>query len=443
MKTTSFTNEQIIRSVEAAHEEVWKRFIYPKDQHEDYGILLDYAGLDGHVSLPTPEEFSEGKPNHLAWWAPTENGSFFNGLYLDALLYRAIQTGDPKHEAKARRVAYGLIRMAEVADTPGFVARGIAADGKSHHAVGSDDQTAPWFYGLWRYVNSKLCNQSERERIIALMVEAGDAIERLQWRMPCDKEGFIFRGSWQEGDFVHAARVMFMLKILSILTDDPKWKRLYMEVGNERPEGSDRSRFEWCANGIYDEPETRYEIESQIEAASSGEPAAPPRPRKFPYWISASSQSCLRELVVIEEDEALKEGYRSGLLANAKRALAYINDDRFIEYDNDNDVPFETNWRFMNELWTPQHNVQETLDLAMQQFAQWRLKSPRKQYEDLRMREPLFAAWFITLSEDQSLIHEAAPRIRQLLMQYEWSKLYYSLFFIAENVYYEGIRHGL
>ena len=60
--------------VEKAHAEIWRRFV---DRH---GVMLDFAALDGAVSIPTPEECRLGKPNALGWWSPIENGAFFNGL---------------------------------------------------------------------------------------------------------------------------------------------------------------------------------------------------------------------------------------------------------------------------------------------------------------------------------------------------------------------------
>lgn len=72
--------DQAAEAVERAHRELWKRFVLERD---DCGIVLDYAGLDGFVPLPTPEECADGKPNALAWWCPAENGAFFNGLYID------------------------------------------------------------------------------------------------------------------------------------------------------------------------------------------------------------------------------------------------------------------------------------------------------------------------------------------------------------------------
>ncbi|TNJ60682.1 hypothetical protein FE784_35665 [Paenibacillus hemerocallicola] len=405
--------DQAAEAVERAHRELWRRFVLERD---DYGIVLDYAGLDGFVTLPTPEECADGKPNALAWWCPAENGAFFNGLYIDGLLNRWRTTGDERDRGEVEKIALGLMRLAEIADRPGFVARGIADDGKSHHALGSDDQTAPWFYGLWKYWQSGLPGPDMRSRIVGLFAAAGDRIETLGWRIPCDREQYTFRGSWAEGHFIHAARVLFMLKLMGVLTDDPKWDRLYRKVGEEIPEGSDKSRFQWCGFGIRDNSE---------------------------YWTSASSQACLRELYELEDDPDLKRMYKEGLETNARRALAYIREEANSAYDNDNALGFESDWRFLNEWWEPQATVEDALRVAGIQSRQWHGRSPRKAYEAKYVREPLFAAWFVVLSGDGQLVLEAGEPIRRLLTQYEWEKLYYSLFFMAECVYYEGVRCGL
>lgn len=38
-----------------------------------------------------------------------------------------------------------------ISEVKGFVGRGMSTDGKSHYPMGSNDQTMPWFLGLWRY----------------------------------------------------------------------------------------------------------------------------------------------------------------------------------------------------------------------------------------------------------------------------------------------------
>lgn len=432
--TTESPNPDMVRSsIEKAHHELWSRFVL---QQEDYAIVLDYAGLDGSISLPTPEECAAGKPNALAWWCPAENGAFFNGLYIDGLINRWKQTRDERDRDRVHRIARGLIKLAEVGNTPGFIARGVASDGQGHHFIGSDDQSIPWYYGLWKYINSGLCASEDRERIIRLMSTGAEAIRRLGWRMPCDQAGYAFRGSWEEPSFRDAARVLFMLKILSVLTGDPKWSELYCQVGEEKAEGSDKTRFEWCGTGIQDDEDAVYECELLTkEVCERAEFPVVPK-RRYPYWISASSQSCQKELSLLEENEAIRLMYQQGLAANAKRALNYITTDKYTTYDNDNQVAFNTDWRLLNEHWKPQASVEDALQLAATQYQHWRRISPRKVYEDLFMREPLFAAWFIMLSGDQTLIEAAREPIGRLLTQYEWNKLHYSYFYITTCVYY-------
>lgn len=412
--TDNRERERAAVAVERAHREIWRRFVLERDE---YGIMLDYTGLDGSVSLPTPEECEAGKPNALAWWCPAENGAFFNGLYIDGLLNRWRATADEGDVRKIRKIAEGLLKLAEVADKPGFVSRGIAEDGRSHHALGSDDQTAPWFYGLWKYWSSGLADEAAKRRILGLLTVAAHRIERLGWRIPTDRDCYDFRGSWAEGHFIHASRVLFMLKLMERLTGDERWGRLYRTAGEEVPEGSDKSRFEWCSYGIRDSSE---------------------------YWTSASSQACLRELAELEEDSELRKLYRTGLAVNAERALAYIREAMAEPFDNANSLAFETDWRFLNQWWEPQATVEDALRIAGVQSRQWNLQSPRKHYEAIRVREPLFAAWFVVLGTSGGLLpDEAKTLLYQLLAQYEWEGLYYSFFFMAECVYYEGIRNGL
>ena len=84
------------QAAEQAHTEIWRRFIDP------YGIMIDFADLDGKVSLPTPEECQAGKPNALGWWSPIENGAMFNGLYLEAAVNRWQRTKSDEAARKAR-----------------------------------------------------------------------------------------------------------------------------------------------------------------------------------------------------------------------------------------------------------------------------------------------------------------------------------------------------
>src|SRR5688500_2524612 len=62
---------------EAAHQEIWKRFVDPR-----FDVLLHYAGLNGELILPTAEQCRNAQPNGMSWSTPIEDGPFFGGLYL-------------------------------------------------------------------------------------------------------------------------------------------------------------------------------------------------------------------------------------------------------------------------------------------------------------------------------------------------------------------------
>ena len=97
-------------AAELAHTEIWRRFI------DSYGIMIDFADMDGKVSLPTPEECKLGKPNALGWWAPIENGAMFNGLYVDAAILRWKRTRSAEDAKKARKLMEA--RMAALKKVP-------------------------------------------------------------------------------------------------------------------------------------------------------------------------------------------------------------------------------------------------------------------------------------------------------------------------------------
>lgn len=173
-------SEAARKSVERIHDELWRRFV---DEHD---VLLDFTDLDGSVSLPTAEECRTGKPNALGWWAPNENGAMFNGLYLDGMVNRALATREASDKAKAQRLVEGLLRLADCSEVKGFIGRGFATDGKTTWPLGSNDQTGPWFYGLWRYLQSGLADEALRQRIVSKFSEVADVLVKTDWRMPAE-----------------------------------------------------------------------------------------------------------------------------------------------------------------------------------------------------------------------------------------------------------------
>ncbi len=52
--------------------------------------------------------------------------------------------------------------------------------------MGSDDQTGPWFIGLWRFYDSGLATDEEKDRLRKHLVETTEAIVSLGWNMPAE-----------------------------------------------------------------------------------------------------------------------------------------------------------------------------------------------------------------------------------------------------------------
>jgi hypothetical protein len=123
--------EAVEAAVQRAHAELWRRFV------DEHNILLDYTALDGRILRPTPQDCREHKPSALSWGVPIEDGPMFNGLYLDAMCNRWKHTRDEADRARARRLVEGLLLLASLGKTPGFIARGVATDGKTTYPMGS------------------------------------------------------------------------------------------------------------------------------------------------------------------------------------------------------------------------------------------------------------------------------------------------------------------
>ncbi|WP_315815548.1 hypothetical protein [Paraflavitalea speifideaquila] len=237
---------QAKNSVEEAHRQIWLRFI------DQYSILIDYADFSGNYPRPTAEEYKTNKPNALAWWTPTENGSMFNGLYMDGMCRRWLSTRNDNDKEKAKTLAKGLLFLASIGDTPGFIGRSVATDGRTPPAMGSNDQSSPWFYGLWRYLETGIPDQKERRKIISKMVEVANVYLTTNWKIPATSYSPAkFRNSFASFDWEGAPRILFISKALYSLTKDEKWNTIYLNAARERSGSENKSRLDICGAGMH------------------------------------------------------------------------------------------------------------------------------------------------------------------------------------------------
>ncbi len=389
-------------AAESAHREIWRRFI------DSHGVMIDFADMDGSVSLPTPEECKLGKPNALGWWSPIENGAMFNGLYMDAAVNRWKLTKSPEDASKARKLMEGLLLLNSISDVKGFVGRGVSTDGKSHYPMGSNDQTLPWFLGLWRYFDSGLATNEEKQRITRHLADTAEAILAMNWQMPAEQP-FGKRGGFLGFTFDSAPRLLFTCKALHAVTGDPKWDKLYREALTTRGGKENRSRLEACEHGMV------------FEYA------------KYHSWTSCTCVGAVRALWEMEQDEAIRAAYARGLQASAD--LAFQSLPSAERFDNATTTAFQMDWRVMNSDWKPQQNEQESENLAHLQLRNFLKVAPRRAEENAFIREPTAAAWIVTLAPDPAILKERTAAVERVISHYDYTKLYYSQFFWVESAW--------
>ncbi len=391
-------------AVELVRAEILRRFV---DRH---GILLDFVDLDGSVSLPTPEECREGRPNALGWWTPIENGAMFNGLYLDGVIARARVSGRPEDRGLARRLVGGLLKLSVCSRVKGFVGRGFATDGATTWPMGSNDQTAPWFYGLWRYLEARLAADDERARIVERMNEVANTLVETGWRMPAEPP-FGFRGSFNGMTWGGAPRLLFVCRALHRLTGDEAWLERYRIALRERDGRDGRSRLDVCSRGLAGE-------EGGVRAV----------------WTGSVSAACLRGLWEMEDDPSVRAAYEAGLRATAEAVAPLLA--LALEFDADRDERFEPDWRKLNELWKPQKTAEEAVAVAQAQLRMLHRLSPRRTSELKLLREAVFAAWVTALCPDANLVRGHTGAFRNLVSRLRADRLRFVSFFPVEGAWW-------
>ena len=391
-------------AAEQANRELWGKFV------DKYGVVLDFVG-----ERPTPFDCRLSRPNAFGWWTPIEDGAFFTGLYLIAACDRAAITRNETDRDKARVLAQGLLKLASVSDIPGFIARGVSTDGKTHYPNGSNDQTIPWVYGLYYYLKTDIPSSGEREIYRKKIIEIIAALELNDWKFPSDG---MFTGKsrddLKDNRFLEVPCYLFLFKVMHEFTGDDIWLSKYNIAVREKPEGSEKTRAEICAEGI------RYDVKMWGESKSY-------------LWIYVMKQAALAELAMKENDKTIKSLFLSGLQINRNFVIEFAK--RYVQYNNDDDKVFgNTDWRACYTEWYPQFTIEEAIEISKLRNAEKAGK--RKAYEREYMTTPLAAASIVALagnSPDSELI-------RKIVSHYDYSKLHLGEFLYAEFAYYKSAR---
>ena len=398
---TIYSTEPYSGAADQAHSEIWRRFI------DTHGVMLDFTDLNGSVALPTPEECRMGKPNALGWWSPIENGPMFSGTYLEMMVHRWEQTRDPADATKARRLLKGLLLLNSISETPGFIARGVSTDGRSHFAMGSDDQTFPWYLGLWRFHQSELATEEERNLIRLHLETTTRALLKNIWRIPAEPP-FGTRGSYLGYEFDDTARKLFILRAMYSVTEEKEWMQRYHRALHETGGKENLSRLQIARQGMTYWYSKRHN------------------------WTSASSVGGLRGLWEMEKDPEVKAAFAQGLSASAKLAAKSLT--LALEYDPVTTAKFNPDWRsVMLSHWKEQTTNKDAMQIAGRQLAEFRRASPQRDRECNFVREPAAASWIVMLCPNPQTVKPHLHGVKQVICRYDYSKLYYSTFFWVEG----------
>lgn len=395
------------QAVENAHTELWRRFV---DEHH---LILDYVGLNGEIVRPTPEDCRQMKPSALSWGVPNEDGPMFNGLCLDGMCTRWMMTRKEEDRAKARRLIDGLIKVSTVGRTPGFIARGLATDGRTTYSMGSNDQTTPWLYGIWRYVTDGVArDEAEKQDLIRRFVELALILEQNGWKMPTDGPPSKHRGDFLKPTWEGAPRILFVTKAMHRFTGDAQWHDKYLAFASEKVGKGQRARIDICRTGMVFDP-------AQGHRHS---------------WTGSEGVICLRALWEMETDAALKAAYAEGLRHSAELAAKSL--DLISKFDVNGTEVFNVDWRVMNEAWKPQHGEQDAVDVANAGLRVQHKHAPRLHVEKAYLREPCFAAWVVTLCPDREFVMQHRVAIEAVITHYDFKRVYLSQFFPVESAWW-------
>lgn len=395
------------QAVEKAHAELWRRFV------DEHNLILDYVGLQGEIIRPTPQDCRDMKPSALSWGVPNEDGPMFNGLYLDAACNRWRITQKEEDRAKARRLIDGLLKVSSIGKTPGFIARGIATDGRMTYPLGSNDQTTPWQYGIWRYVTDGLPkDDAEKQDLIAKFMALVKVLDQTGWKMPTDGPPCPYRGDYLKAGWEGVPRILFTLKAAYNLSGDEAWQKRYLAAAQEKIGNNQTPRIETCRTGLVFDP-------------GQG-------PRHS--WTGSEGVVCLRALWEMETDPVLKAAYAEGLRHSAElcaKSLPLIE-----KFDVNGGEAFNLDWRVMNAAWRPQFSEKDAVDVAVAGLRVQSKASPRLHLEKDYLREPCFAAWVITLCPDKAVVDAHRAAIEKVITHYDVTRVYLSQFFPIESAWW-------
>ena len=202
------------------HSILWRNFI-----DGSTSMVYDYNDPARRENLPTPEEVGMEIPNPAGWMAGIEDCCLNGSMYLAGLMEEYNLTGSGKARERASKIFCGLIHLANVSKTKGFLARGVLPDGNTHYPNSSVDQYTMWMYAMWRYFSSGFASGEDKRKIV-------DSTENILNFLEAGKFN-ILREDMRESIFGNIDRpesrnrLLFFLKAGYTITGNQKWNDIY------------------------------------------------------------------------------------------------------------------------------------------------------------------------------------------------------------------------
>jgi len=390
---------------EFLHQEVFKRFILPD------GTMLDYADASGRVILPTPEECEKLIPNVLGWMTGIENGAFFAGLYLYALVgeYEEKPTEDLKEDILL--LTRGLLKLEEVGKVDGFVARGVGTDGKCHYPFSSEDQVGPWILGLWKLYHSEIPGKEEKDRIGEALLRTLYGIRANGYRIPTEWPG-VTRGSYAGEDWRGVSKILFCAAALTELTGNPDLKKEFETLRDEKPGKSLFTRREIASHGF-----------GPDMVRNTG---------LIQFWIDVCAHMCLGELCRM--DAPCAEDYREGQRQNGLITGRFLEDwKRFELTDDQCKVPdfHDLSWEDCG------HDPEANMERGGRHCTEIFRIFPARRSEHQVLGNMLFAAWIAGTSGEERIEKAALSALEEAVRTVDWKKLHLCYAFAAESALWQ------
>lgn len=387
------------------HAIVWKRFI-----RKPYGHLLDYAEADGSTSIPTARECQCCEPNPLGWWTPIENGAFFGGLYMAALIHKHANARAEGLAADIRYLAKGLMLLQDVGARDGFIARGVADDGHSHYPCSSEDQVTPWLMGMYAYMHSGLCEDTGD--VSARLLRALRGLRACGWSIPCDAPYTGYVNRWLNArDWRGVCKLLYCARMLYQLSGKPEDLEEYSRLLCSAPDGCAFTRLQIASHGF---------SHDMVRDTSL-----------IQLWIDVCAHLALRELA--KADTAHADAYRMGCAHNGITALRFVED--MFAYDNLGGG-FDVNWRPIKRYYQPfDGDVKRAVSNACADMHRVWTQTivPHRHMEHVVLGNALFGAWIALTSNDETVTREAARLFTEGVARVDFSTLTVSYAFVAES----------